>query len=99
MSTGVGLRDEVAGIWREVMAAPTAGADESFFAAGGTSLRAVQLVRCLGDAYGVTVPLAEIYIDGSIDRLTEIVEQSLLDDLDELPEDAAEPVAPDTERE
>jgi len=99
MSTGVGLRDELAGIWRDVMAAPTADGDESFFAAGGTSLRAVQLVRRLDDAYGVTIPLAEIYIDGSIDRLTEIVEQSLLDDLHELSEDAAEPAGPGLGRE
>jgi acyl carrier protein len=94
MTTGMGLGDEVAGIWRDVMAAPAADTDESFFAAGGTSLRAVQLVRRIEDAYGVSIPLAEIYDDGSIDRLTEIVEQSLLDDLHELSEGTAEPAAP-----
>lgn len=99
MSTDLGVRDDIAGIWGDVMGAPAADGDESFFAAGGTSLRAVQLVRRLDDAFGVEVPLAVVYTEGSIDRLTEIVEQALLDDLGELSEGAAEPAAPGTERE
>lgn len=80
MSVDLGLRDDVAAIWHDVLG--PGDDDETFFGAGGTSLRAVQLVGRLDDAFGVTVPLIVIYTEGSIDRLTEIVEQALLDDLD-----------------
>lgn len=50
----------VAGLWREVLAAPVAGPEEDFFALGGGSLSAAQLVAALRARYP-EVTVADLY--------------------------------------
>lgn len=50
----------MAGLWREVLAAPVAGPEEDFFALGGGSLSAAQLVAALRARYP-EVTVADLY--------------------------------------
>ncbi|KAA0097559.1 amino acid adenylation domain-containing protein [Mycolicibacterium sp. P1-18] len=50
----------LAGLWREVLAAPVAGPEEDFFALGGGSLSAAQLVAALRARYP-EVTVADLY--------------------------------------
>jgi non-ribosomal peptide synthetase-like protein len=75
----------VAERWTAALGAPVAGPDEDFFASGGGSLVAAQLVSALRERYG-TVTVADVY---DFPRLGDLARR-----LDEL-----EPVAPAEHRE
>ncbi|MDX1889836.1 Pls/PosA family non-ribosomal peptide synthetase [Mycolicibacterium sp. 050158] len=72
----------LAGLWRDVLAAPVAGPEEDFFALGGGSLSAAQLVAALRARYP-QVTVADLYDHPRLGSLA-----GYLDDLD--PPDAVE---------
>ncbi|HKV08339.1 MAG TPA: amino acid adenylation domain-containing protein, partial [Thermoanaerobaculia bacterium] len=55
------LEETLAGIWRKVLGVERIGVDESFFDAGGHSLRLVQVQTGILDALGVEVPIVELF--------------------------------------
>ncbi|MYU20480.1 acyl carrier protein [Streptomyces sp. SID8352] len=84
MSTDV--RAELTAIWQQVFGLDAAEVDtaESFFAIGGTSFQAVQLMTRMEQAFGVKVPLPVIFTEGSVDGLTAAVGDALGTDDDGL---------------
>ncbi len=54
------LAETVLGAWRRVLAPTPVDADTDFFAAGGDSLTAVELVTEVGDRLGRRVPIADL---------------------------------------
>jgi acyl transferase domain-containing protein len=56
----VQVEDGVAAIWRELFGAPAGGADD-FFAAGGTSLAAVQLLTRLRRTFSVDLTVRHVF--------------------------------------
>ncbi len=54
------MEREIAGLWREVLGVDRVGVHDPFFAMGGHSLLAVQLVSRISQRYGVEVPLRDL---------------------------------------
>ncbi|MGW5387592.1 Pls/PosA family non-ribosomal peptide synthetase [Nocardia sp. NPDC003963] len=65
----------VAQLWTEVLAAEITGADADFFALGGGSLSAAQLVTALRARYP-QVTVADVYDHPRLGALTELLDQS-----------------------
>jgi len=63
----------LADIWRELLGVERVGVTDDFFALGGSSLLAVQLVMRVERALGVEVPLRELYARPTIAALREVV--------------------------
>ncbi len=51
----------LAGIWSNILGVPKVSIEDNFFALGGHSLRATQLVSRLRDAFSVELPLAAVF--------------------------------------
>ncbi|MQY12857.1 hypothetical protein SRB5_29960 [Streptomyces sp. RB5] len=77
---------EMTAIWCEVLdlGADEMDPDESLFEVGGTSLQAVKLMTRIQEAFGVELELTVVFAEGSVARLTELVEADLLAELDAL---------------
>ncbi len=56
-----GLVAKVAQLWCEVLGVPAVASDDSFFALGGTSLAAIRLLARVEQAWGVRVPLPDLF--------------------------------------
>jgi natural product biosynthesis luciferase-like monooxygenase protein/amino acid adenylation domain-containing protein len=83
----------VARLWEEVLGRPPASVDDNFFASGGHSLLASQLVSRLRQAFHVGLPLRAVFerptVAGLSDRLVQLQQQSGRS----LPEDEPIPVS------
>jgi acyl carrier protein len=65
----------VAAIWCEVLRLPAAGVEDDFFAAGGHSLLATRVISRLRRAFGVDLPLHELFAGPTIAELALAVER------------------------
>ncbi len=64
----------LAGIWQELLGVPTVYADDDFFALGGHSLKAVQLIHQLRDVFLTEVPLRRVFEQSTLQGLARTVE-------------------------
>jgi amino acid adenylation domain-containing protein len=55
------LETTIAALWREVLGVPSVGRDDSFFALGGHSLRALQMFSRIRSRFGVALPLSDLF--------------------------------------
>jgi thioesterase domain-containing protein len=66
-------RDEIEGrlveIWKELLGVPSIGVRESFFDRGGHSLLAASLFARIREKFGVSLPLATLFHDPTIEHL------------------------------
>ncbi len=67
-----GLEEEIAAIWREVLGVETVGRTDSFFALGGHSLKATQVVSRILRRLERRVPLAAFIREPTIENLARI---------------------------
>ncbi|WP_432716042.1 non-ribosomal peptide synthetase [Streptomyces salinarius] len=56
-------------IWREILVDPDIGIGDNFFDVGGTSLSAIKMAHSVGQAFGRSVPVAEIMLRPTIEAL------------------------------
>jgi amino acid adenylation domain-containing protein len=63
----------VAAVWGELLGVDGVGADDDFFALGGDSLLATQLVARLSARFGLTVPLDAVFTTPTLRALTAAV--------------------------
>ncbi|HEU4882690.1 MAG TPA: amino acid adenylation domain-containing protein [Longimicrobium sp.] len=71
------LEEILCGIWAAVLGVERVGVRDDFFALGGHSLRAVQIVARLRDALGVSVPLPAIFQAHTVQALAAHVERAM----------------------
>lgn len=76
--------DQVAEVWRELLELDTVAVDEDFFALGGHSMLAVQVLYRLTEMTGVELALEEFFELGTVAEVAA--------ELDRLREQAPEPV-------
>jgi len=75
----VGPRDAVEGqlieLWEDLLGIRPVGVRDDFFDLGGHSLLAVRMLQHLADSYRVTLPLAALYANSTVERLAEALRQ------------------------
>ncbi|MFP5285192.1 MAG: amino acid adenylation domain-containing protein, partial [Thermoanaerobaculia bacterium] len=68
------VEEVIAGIWCELLGVPRVSSDDSFFALGGHSLLATQLVSRLRRAFGVELPVRQLFEMPVLSHLAERVQ-------------------------
>lgn len=61
-----GTEQEIASLWQELLSVGAVGATDDFFLLGGHSLLAGRMVQRIKAAFGVTVPMSEIFLDPTV---------------------------------
>jgi len=77
----------IAGIWREVFGLETVGVFEDFFELGGDSLRATQVVSRASVVFQIDLPLGALFQQRTVAALADAIEEILVDELSQSPED------------
>ncbi|HKH44662.1 MAG TPA: amino acid adenylation domain-containing protein [Thermoanaerobaculia bacterium] len=72
------VEESLAGIWTEVLKRPGLGVYDDFFAAGGQSLLATQVVTRVREAFGVDLPVRTLFQKPTIAGFAESLEVALL---------------------
>lgn len=68
--------EHVARVWREVLEIPSVGRHEDFFAAGGHSLRAAQLIARLRNELRVEIPLRNLFEAPTVAGVSRLIDQA-----------------------
>ncbi|MGB5977998.1 MAG: amino acid adenylation domain-containing protein [Cyclobacteriaceae bacterium] len=71
------MQKELTGIWQEVLNKEKIGIRDNFFALGGNSLKATQLVSRLEDHFKVSVELTDVFSNPAVETLAEHMEAVL----------------------
>jgi acyl-coenzyme A synthetase/AMP-(fatty) acid ligase/acyl carrier protein len=91
------VEEAIAGIWAEVLGVERVGVEDDFFAVGGHSLRATQVLARIDAAFGVRVPLRALFEGPTVAALAARVEEQggavleeMMEDLDALSDEELE---------
>jgi acyl-CoA synthetase (AMP-forming)/AMP-acid ligase II/acyl carrier protein len=87
------VEDALTGIWAEVLGIEQVGVYDNFFALGGDSLRATQLVSRVRAAFRVELPLGTIFREPTMAEQALGIEDMLLKEIEELTEEEAQYLA------
>ncbi|MFG2104547.1 SDR family NAD(P)-dependent oxidoreductase [Micromonospora echinaurantiaca] len=69
------LEVTIAGVWRDALGVPEIGVDDDFFALGGNSLVAVQLIAAMRKATGVRLPMRSLFETPTVAGLAARIEE------------------------
>jgi NADP-dependent 3-hydroxy acid dehydrogenase YdfG/acyl carrier protein len=72
------LEEQIAGIWQEVFGLERVGIHDDFFALGGDSLVALQLVSRIGKTFGVELKVGRLFETPTIAGLAVTLEEAML---------------------
>jgi len=70
------MEELIAGIWSELLGVTQVGSDDSFFELGGHSLLATQLVSRLRRAFGVELPVRQLFESPTLAGLAGLVQEA-----------------------
>jgi amino acid adenylation domain-containing protein len=73
------IEEAVSALWRELLGAERVGLDDSFFALGGHSLLATRLTARLEAAFGVTLPLRQLFDAPTLGDVALAITERMLD--------------------
>ncbi|WP_422769195.1 amino acid adenylation domain-containing protein [Plantactinospora sp. WMMC1484] len=81
------IEAEIAEVWRELLRVKQIGRNRNFFAAGGTSLSAVQMLHRIKTRFGVSITVRQFFDVPTIAGVAAYLEKSLLAELAVLSDD------------
>jgi acyl-CoA synthetase (AMP-forming)/AMP-acid ligase II/acyl carrier protein len=87
------VEDALIRIWDEVLGIEEVGIYDNFFALGGDSLLATQLVSRVRAAFRVELPLGTIFREPTVAEQALVIEDMLLKEIEELTEEEAQRLA------
>jgi amino acid adenylation domain-containing protein len=73
------VEEHLVELWKEVLGVESVGIHDSFFALGGHSLLVTRMLARVRGAFGVEVPLRQVYEAPTVAQLAESVASSLID--------------------
>ncbi|GAA2515302.1 non-ribosomal peptide synthetase [Winogradskya humida] len=73
----------LAAIWTELLGVADPGVHDSFFAAGGNSLKITQLGSRIREGFGVELELRELFVNTTIAQLADVIETRELSAIDD----------------
>jgi amino acid adenylation domain-containing protein len=79
----------LAGIWGEVLRQERVGRHDNFFALGGHSLVAMQVIAQLSQVFPVKLPIHTLFAGPTVAELAEAVEMALIEQLETVSEEEA----------
>ena len=68
----------MAQIWSEVLGLPQVGRDDDFFALGGVSLTAIEMLMRTRSAFGIEIPMDAFFRSSTLRETSEIIEERLV---------------------
>jgi amino acid adenylation domain-containing protein len=74
------IERQIADIWRDVLGTVEFGTEDSFFHLGGHSLKAAQVFTRMRQAFGVPLPLKQIYSYPTVGQLASLVREAMQTD-------------------
>jgi acyl-CoA synthetase (AMP-forming)/AMP-acid ligase II/acyl carrier protein len=93
VAPGDPFEDALARIWTEVLGIKLIGVHDNFFALGGDSLLATQLVSRVRAAFRVELPLGTIFKEPTVAKQALVIEDMLLKEIEKLTEEEAKRLA------
>jgi amino acid adenylation domain-containing protein len=86
VETSGATEELLAGIWAQILGLDRVGAHDNFFELGGHSLLATQVVSRIRDVFGTELPLAAVFDEPTVRRLTRVIEARILDEVEQMSE-------------
>jgi amino acid adenylation domain-containing protein len=83
------LEQLLAGIWAELLGVKQVGINDNFFELGGHSLKAMQVMARVNSVFQIDLPLLMLFEAGDVATLSSMIEERLIRELEEMPEDEA----------
>jgi amino acid adenylation domain-containing protein len=83
------VEEILCGIWEKVLGIERVGIEDNFFALGGHSLSATQLISRVRKTFDINLPFPQFFEAPTIARLAAVIEQALLTEIEQIPEQEA----------
>ncbi len=77
---------KMAGLWKTILERNKIGIHDSFFELGGHSIKAMTLITQIHKTFGVKLALKDIFIQPTIEELSQCIEVSAIENYEEIPQ-------------
>ena len=89
------VQEQIAAIWRQILGVGRVGATTSFFDLGGNSLADMEVTLQLRKQFAVDLPLPSLFQHPTVEELAELIETTILAEIEAMSETEAEQLAGD----
>lgn len=83
--------DQIKQLWEKVLRIQGINENEDFFALGGDSILATQLLNQVGRDFGVNIPLVRLFQSPTVSGMARVIQESLTSEAPQLPRIAPNP--------